>query len=128
VVKRNDEVTRLRSDSAQPSGVVTALEAPGHQVVGLRDGSTRTVAQFLLADGRGYVVSSSLPTLKASEMYQLWGVVDGQPISLGLLGPSSSRSVFTVAGSAAPSQLRITVEPSGGSVVPSGAAIAVGVV
>ena len=44
----------------------------------------------------------------------------------GLLGQSPSDSVFTLAGSSAPSQLRITVEPSGGSVVPSGALAAAG--
>jgi anti-sigma-K factor RskA len=108
--------------------VVAALEAPGHKVVDLGDGTTRTVAQFVLANGRGYLVSSALPALKDSQTYQLWGVVNGQPISLGLLGEAPSNSVFTVAGPEAPSQLRITVEPSGGSVVPSGSLVASGLV
>jgi anti-sigma-K factor RskA len=129
LIRSNDEVSRLQAAPAsQPSSVVAALEAPGHKVVDLGDGGTRTVAQFVLANGRGYLVSSALPALKDSQTYQLWGVVNGQPISLGLLGEAPSNSVFTVAGPEAPSQLRITVEPSGGSVVPSGSLVASGLV
>jgi anti-sigma-K factor RskA len=129
LIRSNDEVSRLQAAPAsQPSSVVAALEAPGHKVVNLGDGGSRALAQFVLADGRGYLVSSALPALKSSETYQLWGLVNGQPISLGLLGQSPSNSVFTVAGSEAPSQLRITVEPSGGSVVPSGSLVASGLV
>jgi anti-sigma-K factor RskA len=129
LIRSNDEVSRLQAAPAsQPTSVVSALEAPGHKVVNLGNGGARSLAQFVLADGRGYLVSSALPALKSSETYQLWGLVNGQPISLGLLGRSPSNSVFTVAGSEAPSQLRITVEPSGGSVVPSGSLVASGVV
>ena len=129
LIRSNDEVSSLQSAPAsQPTNVVSALEAPGHKVVNLAADDTRTVAQFVLADGRGYLVSSALPALKDSETYQLWGLVNGQPISLGLLGQSPSNSVFTVAGSEAPSELRITVEPSGGSVVPSGSLVASGLV
>lgn len=130
LIRSNNEVSRLQSAPAsQPSDVVSALEAPGHKVANLNsagDNSAALAAQFVLADGRGYLVSSTLPNLKASETYQLWGVVNGQPISLGLLGQSPSNSVFTDAGAAAPTELRITVEPSGGSVVPSGSLVASG--
>ena len=129
LVGTHDDVSRLQAvPNSQPTNVVAALEMPGHTVVNLSRGSARTLAQFVLADGRGYLVSSSLPALRSSETYQLWGVVNGQPISLGLLGESPSGSVFTLAGSSALSQLRITAEPSGGSVVPSGAFAASGLV
>ena len=42
---------------------------------------------MVLPDGRGYLVQSDLPSLSAKETYQLWGVVGGQPISIGILGP-----------------------------------------
>ena len=127
LIRTNDEVSRPQAAPAsQPTGVISALETPGHKVINLGNGNARTLAQFVLVEGRGYLVSSTLPALRSSETYQLWGVVEGQPISLGLLGQSPSDSVFTLAGSAVPSQLRITVEPSSGSVVPSGALVAAG--
>ena len=129
LIGTNHGAARLQAaPPTQPTGVVSALETPGHRVVNLESAGTNTLAQFVLADGRGYLVSSSLPSLKSSETYQLWGLVGGQPISLGLLGQSPSNSVFTLAGSAVPTQLRVTVEPSGGSVVPSGAVVASGLV
>lgn len=129
LIRSNDEMSGLQAAPASPpANVVSALETPGHKVVNLDNGGTRSLAQFVLADGRGYLVSSALPALRDSETYQLWGVVNGQPISLGLLGQSPSESVFTVASSEAPSELRITVEPSGGSVVPSGSLVASGLV
>ncbi len=131
LIRSNDEVSRLQAAPAsQPSSVVAALEAPGHKVVDLGDGgSTNGRVVLVLANGRGYLVSSAPPGAgRTLRTYQLWGVVNGQPISLGLLGEAPSNSVFTVAGPEAPSQLRITVEPSGGSVVPSGSLVASGLV
>lgn len=129
LIRANNEVSRLQAaPPSQASNVVSALETPGHKVITLQNGNALTLAQFVLASGRGYLVSSTLPTLVAAETYQLWGVVSGQPISLGLLGRSPSNSIFTLAGSAVPTELRITVEPSGGSVVPSGAVVASGLV
>jgi len=111
------------------TAVVAALETPGHKLVTLRDASHRELAQFVvLPDGRGYLVSSLLPTLASKQTYQLWGVVSGQPISLGLLGRSPKQVTFTLAGSPRPSQLGINVEPAGGSVVPSAAMLVEGTV
>jgi anti-sigma factor RsiW len=111
-----------------PGAVVSALETPGHQVVNLEGARHGRVAQFVLADGRGYLVSSSLPTLTADHTYQLWGIVDGRAISLGLLGQSPDRATFTLAGSPSASKLGITIEPAGGSVVPSRPMVAQGTV
>jgi anti-sigma-K factor RskA len=102
------------------SAIVTALEAPGHRVVNLDDAAHRRLAQFVVVDGRGYLVSSFLPSLKDGETYQLWGIIGDQPISLGLLGRSPSQSTFTLVGAPSSSeQLGLTVEPTGGSVVPT---------
>jgi anti-sigma-K factor RskA len=107
------------------SSVVAALETPGHTLVRLRDVNHANLAQLvLLPSGRGYLVSSSLPKLKADQTYQLWGVIGGQAISLGLLGPAPTQAAFTVAGSSVPRPMGVTVEPAGGSIVPTTAMLA----
>jgi anti-sigma-K factor RskA len=127
LVRADDRVNRLQSQPPSTSGaVVTALETRGHQIINMTDGNDLRKAQFILANGRGYLVSSNLPSLKRSQTYQLWGDIGNQPISLGLLGQSLSQSTFTLAGTSEPSRLRITVEPAGGSVVPSSAVVAAG--
>ena len=78
--------------------------------------------------GQGYLVKSNLPTLPATKTYQLWGVINGRAISLGLLGQAPHAVAFSLAGSPQPSKLGITVEPAGGSVVPTGAMLAAGTV
>ena len=81
-----------------------------------------------MPDGRGFLVSSHLPKLTSGHTYQLWGIVGTQPISLGLLGASPQQATFTMAGSVQPIQLRITAEPAGGSVTPTGSTVATGTV
>jgi anti-sigma factor RsiW len=109
--------------------VLAALETPGHKVVNLKTAGGHQVAEFVvLPSGQGYLVDSRLPELSTRETYQLWGVVDGQTISLGLLGRSPDLVTFTLAGAPRASRLGITAEPTGGSVVPSGAMLASGTV
>jgi anti-sigma-K factor RskA len=87
------------------------------------------LAQFVVVpDGRGYLVSSNLPRLSGNQTYQLWGIVDSRPVSLGLLGAAPSQTVFTMAGAKRPSRLSITAEPPGGSVIPTGPILATGTV
>ena len=129
VVRLNNQVDTLHASGGLNGLVQAALANPKAQKVSL-DSTTRkgvTDAEVVvLPSGAGYLVNTGLPALPSDQTYQLWGLVNGQPISLGLLGQSPSNSVFTVAGAEAPSQLRITVEPSGGSVVPSGSPVASG--
>jgi anti-sigma factor RsiW len=109
--------------------VVAALTTPGHQVVNLESAHHVRLAQFVIANGRGYVISSRLPALSSDHTYQLWGLIGDRPISLGLLGRSPQQATpFTVASTAAPSRLSVTIEPASGSVVPSGAVVASGTV
>ena len=87
------------------------------------------LAQFVvLPDGRGYLVSSSMPQLSTGQTYQLWGIVGHEPISLGLLGAAPQQAAFTMAGATRPSSLSITAEPSGGSVSPTSPVLATGTV
>ena len=128
LARTSDENTRLQAQiGTNSSSVVAALEAPGHALLSLRGANHQQLAQFVvLPSGRGYLVSSSLPKLTADHTYQLWGIVGGQAISLGLLGPAPSQAAFTLDGSAVPSRLGVTIEPAGGSVVPTSVMLASG--
>jgi anti-sigma factor RsiW len=131
LVRADDHVSQLTTQSiaGQPGDVVTALETPGHQVINLDSSKHVKLAQFVVdPDGRGYMVSSKLPTLSSDRTYQLWGVVDGKPISLGLLGRHPAQATFTLASWQTASVLGITVEPANGAVVPSQPMVALGTI
>jgi anti-sigma-K factor RskA len=131
LVRADNRVASYQNAIGQstPTAVVAALETPGHKVVNLTNTSGHRLAQFVITpDWRGYLVTSNLRPLSSGETYQLWGINDGRSISLGLLGQSPNQATFTSAGSSGPSQLGITVEPAGGSVVPSSPMVASGTV
>ena len=111
------------------TSVVAALNTPGRKVVNVETPGHNQVAQFVVVpNGQGYLVKSDLPVLTSNKTYQLWGVFDGRSISLGLLGQSPHQATFTSAGSTSPTALAITVEPAGGSVVPTGSMLGTGAV
>ncbi len=132
LVRADHRVSDLQGQVARPSSAVAAaLAVPGHRLVDLRSpsGAGAPVARVVVVpDGRGYLVSSSLPSLAAGRTYQLWGIVGSRAISLGLLGASPRDAAFTMAGGIRPSRLSITAEPAGGVVVPTTAVVATGAV
>ena len=125
----NGRVGQLQSALSARSAVAAALETPGHKIVNLSGASHASLAQFvMLPDGQGYLVSSTMADLASPSTYQLWAIVNGKPISVGIMGNSPSQMTFTMAGSPGPSALAVTVEPAGGSARPTSAVVASGTV
>ncbi len=112
-------------NNANSQAVAAALVAPGHRTVELGTNGTSSLAEFvLLPNGSGYLVKSQLPTLVAASTYQLWGIINGKPISLALMGRAPRFTAFTVVGPPMPSAIAITIEPAGGSTAPTTAMVA----
>jgi anti-sigma-K factor RskA len=129
------DVSRLHADNsrlqanANETAVAVALRTPGHSVVTLESSSGEQLAQFVIVPGgHGYLISSHLPVLSVGKTYQLWGIVGGTPISLGLLGASPRNAAFTIAGAPRAAKLAVTAEPTGGTVAPTGSIVASGTV
>jgi hypothetical protein len=88
---------------ADPHSHHTRLESP--------DG--RVKAEVVVReDGSGYVAAGALPALAGDRTYQLWGVLSGKVISLGVLGAHPGYVAF--AADEVPSALVITEEEHGG--------------
>jgi len=127
LVHANNQISSLQH--ATPASAAAALRVPGHKVVDLESGRHVELARFVVVPtGQGYLLKSNLPTLSSAKTYQLWGIINGRAISLGLLGQDPHGAAFTLGGSSHPSKLGITVEPAGGSVVPTGTMLAAGTV
>jgi anti-sigma-K factor RskA len=127
LVHANDQISSLHD--ARPASAVAALKVRGHKVVDAESARHVELAQFVVVpSGQGYLLKSNLPTLSSAKTYQLWGIINGRAISLGLLGQDPHGAAFTWGGSTQPSKLGITVEPAGGSVVPTGSMLAAGTV
>ena len=84
-------------------------------------------AEFVMLPlGTGYLVQSAMPALASDETYQLWAIVNGSPVSIGVMGASPGSVTFTMASSPSPSELAITVQRAGGSLTPATTLVASG--
>ncbi len=132
LVQSKNNATQLQSalsGKGDSSAVATALANPNHKIVVMRSPDGAQLAEFVMVPGgHGYLTSSNMQALPADETYQLWATIDGQPISIGLLGNNVRTAAFTIGGTASPSNLAITVEPAGGVVAPDRSPVAKGTV
>jgi anti-sigma-K factor RskA len=111
------------SASVHQGGLQQAAAAavlnPAHTAVHLTSGGGRLNAEVVaLPDGQAYLISSNLPAINHGRTYQLWGLVDGGPVSLGLLGAHPQLVAFRI--DPAVSRLMVTAEPQGGRPAPDG--------
>jgi len=117
-----NHVTTLQGALATASRTVVqkALHAAGHQIVNLTSASNKPLAEFvMLPDGMGYLVNAEMPALTPNNTYQLWAIVKGSPVSIGVMGSKPGQVTFTMASSPAPSELAVTVQQAGGSLTPA---------
>jgi anti-sigma factor RsiW len=127
VAHLNDRVGQLQSATSQPGlsrAVQTALEQPSTKRVtlvpsGARSARTPTVTVALTTSGTAYLIPQDLVALPSGKTYQLWGRIDGQMISLGLLGPHPAVTAFAVNPHAPVSVFAITAERAGGVLQPT---------
>jgi anti-sigma-K factor RskA len=130
LIQANHHVSQLTRalGIADRGALVAAQAAPGHVDVILSNSQRANLATFVLLNGHGYLISSRMPTLSSAQTYQLWGIIDGKPISIGLMGAKPTNVEFTLISALTPSELAVTVEPAGGTSTPTTPIIASGMV
>ncbi len=118
----DNRVSALQARSTLSGAEQAALADPTTQRVTLTSGPTSPpgvsgkVTVVLTSTGTGFVEGAALSSLPADRTYQLWGVIGGRAISLGLLGHDPGVVPFSVAGSASVGAFVITAEHAGGVV------------
>jgi anti-sigma factor RsiW len=132
----DNQVGQLKSDASRStlSQVVTAaLLNPAARRVALLGSSARnqTAADIvILPSGSAFLVNSSGPgalaPLPSGQTYQLWGLANGQLVSLGLLGSQPGAVAFNVDPSARITTFAVTAEVAGGVVTSSHTPVAQG--
>lgn len=60
-----------------------------------------------------------LPQTDSTHEYQLWALVDGKPVSLGVFGPNAAAAVQQMETIQKAQAFAVTIEPIGGSVNPT---------
>jgi hypothetical protein len=119
----DNQVNALQAHPSLSAAEQAALKVPSTKQVQLTavagSNTSPTVGKVtvvLTKSGTGFVEAGGLSTLPKGKTYQLWGVIGGNAISLGLLGSAPNVVPFSVAGSVAVNAFAITAEHAGGVV------------
>jgi hypothetical protein len=95
----------------------SALADPGARRVTLVGPDARRWTQAVVLANGTSLLGPNLPRLSNDQTYQLWGVVCGERISLGVVGTDASYQPFMTPVLA--SALAVTQERAGGVVAPT---------
>lgn len=108
-----DELRPQAVESILSQGLGQAMADPASAKVELASPDGTVTAQAVVEpNGVGYLAAKALPALPEDRTYQLWGLVGGKVISLGIMGNRPQILPFTVNGPL--EALVITDEAAGG--------------
>ncbi len=127
IVHLDNQVSNLRQtvsalSSTSMNNAALAAMSGAHTSVELTSAVSPLRAEAVITPGgQAFVVSSDMPRLPATETYQLWGLVRGKPVSLGVAGSqgASSSNVWTFHVQTTMTALMVTAEPTGGTPQPT---------
>jgi hypothetical protein len=111
---------------------IDVMAAPGSSVAVLQGSATAAGASGFAAfgaDGAGYIVLVDMPVAPTGKTYQAWYIADGVPASAGLMTVDRDGYALLALGIEGPLDAQVialTVEPSGGSDLPTSDPIAAG--
>jgi hypothetical protein len=118
VVDLDNKLDRFESEDALARAAFNAQQDPQRRTIELADADGNERAELvLLPDGNGYVVSDKLDRLSPDRTWQLWAIVDGNAISMGVLGRDPGIAAFRAVGE--PSAFALSNEVSGGATQPT---------
>ncbi len=123
-------ITRAALAPSTPSIDVAQIAAAQEKTPGTKridllstDGVTRLGDVVVTQDGRGYIRLDKATKLPDDRTYQLWTVVDGKPVSAGLLGTEPKVAAFAISSNAV--AVALSVERATGATSPETGPIAV---
>jgi anti-sigma-K factor RskA len=114
--QKNTELAAMQQEAAM-------LQSPGVKVAALK--GTANAPQALTTvfwdstNQNVYLLVNNLPQAATDKQYQLWALLDGKPIDLGMLEPRQNRLLVKMKNVQNAQAFAITLEPKGGSVNPT---------
>ena len=118
---RLNQVTAASAGRTLTAAARSALLDPSTQRITLTGGGPDpSIAAVLVVQppGAAFLFNQGLPALPPGQTYQLWAMIDDQPISVGVLGADPATMAFSLDTAVATKAFAVTVEPAGGSVAP----------
>ena len=115
-----------RVATASVAEAAASATAGPHTMVTLAASHGQTAVTIVVTpSGTAYWLPAKLSALPTGRTYQLWGLVDNKPVSLGLIG-TDPRAMTSFRVESGTTKLMVTAEPAGGVPLPTTGVLAVG--
>jgi anti-sigma-K factor RskA len=116
--RRTDRLPAVWTAHAKQAAWLVAISNSNARRVTLRSpDEQRWIQAVVLPDGTSFLGPTNLAGLSRDQTYQLWGVVGGERVSLGVIGTDPAYQQFSTPALVA--ALAVTVERAGGVVAPT---------
>jgi len=117
-----DSIRSISSSLSQMQNDLAILKDPMYKIVELKGLKTAPEAKAMVcwcpADKKVYVEIDKLPPAPQGMQYQLWAIVDGKPVSEGMLAMGNGLHAMKDVDNA--QAFAVTLEKQGGSPTPKG--------
>lgn len=125
-----DSIRLISSNMSQKDSDLAILKDPMYKIVELKGLKATPEAKAMVCwcpmDKKVYVEIDKLPQAPEGMQYQLWAIVDGKPISEGML--TSGNGLHPMKNVDKAQGFEVTLEKVGGSLSPEGETYAVGTI
>ncbi len=81
--------------------------------------SSKAIIYWDKQSGKTYLKPVDMPVIAANEQFQLWAIVNGKPVDLGVIAKDSDSTFFVMKQVENASAFAITLEPLGGKASPT---------
>lgn len=118
-------VSKLEFDKAGMENIIAMAESKEWATIKLAGVANSPAANMLVywnKTNKNILINHSamdLPQTDSSHEYQLWALVDGKPVSLGVFGENAKEAVQQMQTIEKAQAFAVTIEPIGGSVNPT---------
>ncbi len=116
-----NQVNHITSESEQLKNQLAVISNPSHKQILLNglpiSPASKAVIFWNKETGNTFINSSALPQIAGNEQFQLWAIVDGKPVDLGVINRGISFAQMKAVKNAV--AFAITLEPLGGKPTPT---------
>jgi anti-sigma-K factor RskA len=123
---KNNEVLQTRVNTYDSTlamlrnSNMTVIKMPGTNVPSSPDSTSVATVYWDTKSKDVYLLVNNLPQPPSDKQYQLWAIVDGQPIDAGVFDLQSSPGFVRMKNMPRAQVFAVTLEKRGGSVTPQG--------
>jgi anti-sigma-K factor RskA len=118
-----DSLHAMQHNNAEMAGMMELMLKPGNKTIemkGLEKSPTsKALIVWNIVSKEVFLRTESLPLPAYDKQYQLWAIVDGKPVDMGIFDLQDSMLLQKMKSVENPQAFAVTLEPKGGSAVPT---------